>query len=260
MKHSIFKKLALITLLCGAFYSCKKDPKPNEGNGGTITDKSGSVVMQFKNTVGDEPLQKNKTYTNPHGELYSVNKFMYYITNIELIKENDEVIAIPESYYLINFEDVSSQSIELNDVRGGKYKAISFLIGVDAARNTSGAQEGALDVSHGMFWDWNSGYIMVKLEGESMESGSAGKRIIYHAGGFSDFSSAVRKVTLPFNASMSLNGDKLNVHLKTDVQKIFKGDGDLKISETSVIMNAGSKSTLMANNYKNMITIESVGK
>jgi hypothetical protein len=44
---------------------------------------------------------------------------------------------------------------------------IRFLLGVDSARNVSGIQTGALDPARGMFWTWNSGYVMAKIEGSS---------------------------------------------------------------------------------------------
>jgi hypothetical protein len=57
-------------------------------------------------------------------------------------------------------------------------------LGVDSIRNVSGIQTGALDPLKGMFWTWNSGYVMAKLEGSSESSNSAGNRFTYHIGGF----------------------------------------------------------------------------
>ena len=49
----------------------------------------------------------------------------------------------------------------------GNYNSLSFLLGVDSMHNVSGAQTGALDPANDMFWTWNSGYVMAKMEGAS---------------------------------------------------------------------------------------------
>ena len=55
--------------------------------------------------------------------------------------------------------------LELADIPNGEYTKVNYTIGVDAARNTEGAQDGALDLVNGMFWSWNTGYIFMKMEG-----------------------------------------------------------------------------------------------
>jgi hypothetical protein len=61
---------------------------------------------------------------------------------------------------------------------------MEFMIGVDSARNNSGAQTGALDPTNGMFWSWSTGYIMAKFEGTSAQSPAAANALKFHIGGF----------------------------------------------------------------------------
>jgi hypothetical protein len=64
------------------------------------------------------------------------------------------------------------------NVPAGTYTGMYLTMGVDSARNVSGAQEGALDPANGMFWSWTSGYIMIKAEGLSPQG--AGGSFTYH--------------------------------------------------------------------------------
>lgn len=93
---------------------------------------------------------------------------------------------IPElnSYHLINEEGTASKSFSFF-VMPTQYNSLSFLIGVDSLKNVSGAQTGGLDPLNGMFWTWNTGYIMFKMEGNSPSSSVVNNKIEYHIGGFS---------------------------------------------------------------------------
>ena len=66
------------------------------------------------------------------------------------------------------------------------------MIGVDSARNTSGAQLGALDPANSMFWSWNSGYIFVRMEGNSPQSTQPYNKLQFHIGGFKGATNCIK--------------------------------------------------------------------
>src|SRR5690606_18580217 len=74
-------------------------------------------------------------------------------------------------------------TLDIDNVPAGYYVEIQYTMGVDSEKNVSGAQVGALSLSNGMFWDWNSGYIMLKAEGYSPQAENNG--FAFHLGGFS---------------------------------------------------------------------------
>ena len=74
-------------------------------------------------------------------------------------------------------------TLTLSDVPEGSYTEMSYVLGVDSTRNVSGAQAGALSTANGMFWSWSTGYIMLKAEGTSPNSGTGS--FSFHLGGFS---------------------------------------------------------------------------
>jgi hypothetical protein len=71
-------------------------------------------------------------------------------------------------YFLVDFSDTTTTTLKLT-ILPYLYNRLSFVIGVDSARNVSGAQTGALDPANGMFWTWNTGYIMAKWKEMPLE-------------------------------------------------------------------------------------------
>ena len=138
--------------------------------------KFGMVSIIFNNTINQQPLVLNDSlYTNPFGEQYRLSKCKYYISGIKLLNAQKKWFVKP-GYYLIN--QGMDSTIQLNiAVQENSYDSIAFLLGVDSARNTSGAQRGALDPLNDMFWTWQSGYIMQKLEGTSPQSSLVNNKI-----------------------------------------------------------------------------------
>jgi len=107
---------------------------------------------------------------------------------------------------------------------------------------------------NGMFWDWHTGYIMLRLEGHSPQA--PGGNIAFHCGGFADRNTAVRniKMALPAAISVSQNGTN-HIHLQADVLALFKSPNKIDFSALSIITAAGPDVKLLADNYANMFTI-----
>jgi len=158
------KKVKYITasLFIATLFMCFI-PSVDKKNGGTFT-------LQFNHLFYNEPLVFGKEYTNAHGEKFIVKTLNYFISNIKLTLKDGSEYVVPQdsSYFLIRHSDAASQRIQLHNLPKGKYKSISFLIGVDSARNTMDVSKrtGTLDVAgtaKGMYWAWNSGYIFLKF-------------------------------------------------------------------------------------------------
>lgn len=245
------KRLLLFLLVAGGLLAgCQKDVKGN-------TDK-GALQLQFANTVGNQPLALHTTITNSFGESLTVTKYKYYISNIALTDERDTKRFLPDTYFLVDESKTESKSIMV-DVPAGTYKSVSFLVGVDSTRNVSGAQTGALDPMNDMFWTWNTGYIMAKLEGTSPQSGQVNQTVEYHIGGFKGEHSSLRTVTLPFTQTYTVQKNKsLQVNISADLLKWFNGVHQMKIADAPVSMSPGSLASRFADNYARMFTVTSV--
>jgi len=222
--------------------------------------KTGTVNIGFLNSVAGLPLIFDSTrYTNPFGETYRVSRLKYYISNVTL-SGNKHTFSEPDSYHLIDAADNSSLVFSFEtDINN--YSAISFMIGVDSIKNVSGAQSGALDPAKGMFWTWNSGYIFFKLEGNSPQSTIINQKVEYHIGGFSGSNNALQTITLPLTAGNMVTikeGKATDIIIAADINKLWQGNMDLKITSNPATMTPGLLAKDIAGNYSDMFSIKSV--
>ncbi len=223
----------------------------------TSQNTPGKLRLSFQNKAGDEPLVlHNDWYLTENGDSLKINIFEYYVSNIVLFSDTASY-AVPESYYLVNEEKSDSKTFLLEGLPPGTYAKLQFLIGVDERRNTSGAQTGALDPANGMFWDWNNGYIMAKLEGESPQS--AGGNVAYHIAGFRGENSVLQKVTLNFPQPIVIGKDATkNLHIIADALEWFKTPQTINIATYPVIASLGADAVMISSNYADMFRIDHI--
>lgn len=230
------------------FTACKKEKQ-----------EQGTLRLVFTNVVNGAALSLNATsYANPAGEAFKVSTFKYYISNISLIQLDNSLLKLPDGYYLVDESNAASKTIDIPAPKG-EYRGFSFLLGVDSTRNVSGAQTGALDPVNGMFWSWNSGYIMAKMEGTSPASGSPGQTLTFHIGGFKGQYNAVQQVRLLSPISLTVNAErKPEVTIKADLYTWFGLPNQVSFGQTSTIHVPGADAWKISVNYSNMFRITNV--
>lgn len=255
------KKLIALAIIGLAWVSCKKDTKnttPEPTPQPSVVDTSNAAVT-FTAYVGTSPLVYGTNYTNAHGDTFKVSKFTYFISNVELTKDDNTVFKEAKSYHLINHSTSGNKTFTITGIPAGNYKSISYIIGVDSARNVSGVQEGDLRPSLGMFWDWNTGYIMLKFEGTSPQAINSMQDITYHIGGFSYPYSCLKKVNITFPQNLVVKKDVYpKLKLKVDLSEMFKNPQTIDFANTYYIMTPGIETNGMSENYKDMFSFESI--
>ncbi len=221
-----------------------------------------NLNLHFQAVVDGVRLEFDKPYKNAFQETYSVKTFKYYISDIELINSgtNNLVKAARDGYFLIDESAAGTEYIGIK-APANKYDHIAFTIGVDSVRNVSGAQTGALDPANGMFWTWNSGYIMAKLEGTSPLSKEPGNRIEYHIGGFKKADNVLKKIVMPFPGNVTLDFLKdsySTINISANVNAWFNNPNELRIAQVAVCMTPGDLSKKIADNYAKMFYLMNV--
>lgn len=229
----------------------------------TIQDDSiltGTIKVSYENKVNGKPLFLNGTvYANSFGENYSVTKFKYYIS-YTAVNNIDKRAIDNDTYHLIDESKSTSLSYSF-PAMVENYDEISFWVGVDSTRNVSGAQTGALDPLNDMFWTWNSGYIMAKLEGTSPNSNQVNNKIEYHIGGFSGVNNVLKKINIkvPAGKTMNVKKDKTTeIIIAADIDAWWQNPTDLKIAVNPVCTSPGALAKKIADNYSKMFTIKDV--
>jgi hypothetical protein len=212
--------------------------------------KSGKLTIYFENIATNKKIYKDSIYQNPFGEIYSVSKLKYYISNIKLNNFKEK-----KSYHLI--DAFTKDSININ-LPTGNYNNIQFLVGVDSLMNCSGAQAGALDPLNDMFWTWNSGYVMFKMEGISKNSNADNNRIEQHIGGYKGMYKTMREIKLsPITPIVITENNNAAIIIQVDLDKYWDGINKVKIAETPVNATIGAAAKNAADNFPAMFTIKS---
>ncbi len=216
---------------------------------------SQNVNLRFQNKVGDLPLIIDSVnYKNELNQDFTISKFKFYISNVSF-KNTNGTTTVPSTSFLIDQEDSLSLSTNSISIPSGIYSSIEFILGVDSLHNVSGAQPGALDVVNAMFWTWNSGYIFMKLEGNSSFSNSPGHFFEYHIGGFKEPYNAIRKIKLTFDQPVEISKHKLtDILINVNVLEILQHPNSIDFSKNSSIVEP-FQSNIVSDNYEDIFSI-----
>jgi hypothetical protein len=243
----------LTILLALAWGGCKKD-KSFEGEAYTLR-------LNFRPSANGEALQLGKEYINPLGEDYTVSTFKFYVSHISLLQDQPQPVAEDVTgVYLVDMSNEASKTITVT-LNGTPFNKLAFQVGVDSILNVSGAQTGALDPLNGMFWTWNSGYIMAKLEGTSSLSNSPGQAMTYHIGGFSGREKTQRQVILSLPQLQSWTLEETTVTemvIDVDIDQWFAAVHPLSIGAKPETMTPGPLAVQYADNYAQMFRMETI--
>ena len=218
-----------------------------------------AVKLTFVNNVKASKIVCNdSTYINSFGEKYIITKLRYYVTNVSLQNGNNN-IKEKNSYHLIDESKTESRVINF-PIPEGDYTSLQFLLGVDSLHNVSGAQTGDLDPAKDMFWTWNSGYVMAKMEGNSPSSKLVNNKFEFHIGGFSGPYNVLKQVWLNFPEKTLhfVAGKTYEIIINADINTWWQHPHDIKISEHANITSPGKFAREISDNYVNMFHIEKI--
>ena len=219
--------------------------------------QDGELQISFTHSANGEPIVfRDSTYQNAFGENYNIYKLKYYIGQIKVEGLDQPINALP--YYLINAAGTNEINLKLPP---GKYKGISFLLGVDSVSNCSGTQSGALDALNDMFWTWNSGYVFFKLEGRSSSSSADLQRIEHHIGGYKAGNNVARIIRLHVdgNSSIEISNQKITrLTISLNLDRYWDAVNPIRIAEIPVCMQPGLLAQKMAANSEALFTLNVV--
>lgn len=222
----------------------------------TFGKQKSNLNIVIKPYFGELPLHFDTNYINESGDTLSINTVKFYLSNIVLHSGKGKNVQTILPCWLFDADHSSSMQRSIK-VTNADYDSLSLMIGVDSTANVSGANEGDLDPSRGMYWAWNSGYIMAKLEGRSSRCPTLHHAFEYHIGGYKAPFNTDRKMSFRFASPLKLNGNKVyTIVLKADVSVWFSGK--FEIAKTNSILIPGKEATEMADRYKNMLSILSI--
>lgn len=260
MRHITLFSVLILSLAFNS--SCRKKPLPTN-NTTQPTSNVGSIDLQIQNYVGTRALKLNDptNYTLSNGEELKVKVLAYYLSNFVLTDENGVKHTDSNSYYLVMENDEASKKITLKNVPKGNYTKVDFMIGVDSLHNVSGAQDGYLAPSYGMFWSWSTGYIMAKLEGTSPQSSNINNDIIFHIAGFKGSYNVLQHSSMTFPTKVIVKGGvnpSSIVSVKANIATWFESFTFPGFNTLPTVATEGRNAQNIALSYNGMLSTSNV--
>lgn len=256
MKSIVNKTILVMSIFAISLTACKKeDIEPDDHDHDHTEYGTVSIKMNHLwSSMSADTFKLNTQFIHPmNNDTFNFSTFKYYISNFKLKKSDGTWYVNPESYYLVDLSNNASSILSLGSIPAGEYTEMEYTLGVDSLRNCSGAQSGALSTTNNMFWSWNSGYIMVKAEGQSpnAEMGS----FAFHLGGYKGENKIVTVKNILFTSdNLTITANKNSeVHLKSFAAKTWHTTGS--ISSGSMIMMPGTSAKQMATDFYSSFTL-----
>ena len=208
---------------------------------------NGAVLVNFNLNWKNKSLELNKIYHSKNDSL-QISAFKFYISSIEFQFSDNSKFIENNSYHLIDIEHNKSLKIALLNNTNKIISRIFFNIGVDSLASVSGAMTGDLDVTNGMYWAWQSGFINMKIEGKSSSCSTRNNNFHFHIGGYLKPNYALRKVNINCNKNI-----ENNINLIVDLSKLFE---EIDLKSTNSIMIPGQKAMKLSDLSTKIFSLE----
>ena len=206
-----------------------------------------STNVQFSLQFNDKEVAFGEDYISKNKDTLSLESIKFYISSFEVMYKNKEVFKEKNSYHLIDLDDSETLKFNLPTISKEEIVGIKFNIGVDSLASVSGAMEGDLDATKGMYWAWQSGFINLKIEGKSKSVSARKNKFHLHVGGYLAPNYAMRTVELKGN---QIKNNK--IYIKVDVAKIFD---EIDLHKTNSVMIPGKEAMEIADISTKMFSL-----
>ena len=206
--------MMITVIVCGCGERRKSSQQP--------TGAAASLHLIIRATVAGADLKYNSVYHDSKSRAFTVSDFRYYVSDIKAIRDDGTEYKTPCAVILV---DPNKRDYDLGRVPEGNYKGLRFTIGLDSAINHCDPTvfEAGLPLAiqtPGMHWDWNSGYLFMKIEGRvdttKKCAGLPSTEFFYHLG--MDRMKRGIDIQQIFSISKSTN---YSLRLKFDLAKVF---------------------------------------
>lgn len=170
--------------------------------------------LEFKALFGSNNLQLDTFYKFHENDSIKFETLRFYISGITIKQNSVTVGSDSNQAHLLDLSNPHSMQFALpasnkNAHTIKAYNQLELFLGIDSLTNVSGALEGDLDPTKGMYWTWQSGYINLKLEGVSNLCNTRQHEFQFHLGGYLAPFNALQHVVLeiPSNDTVEINLD-----------------------------------------------------
>ncbi|MCL2131099.1 MAG: hypothetical protein FWH36_01390 [Lentimicrobiaceae bacterium] len=169
------KKISFILIISLLFIGCGDKNK----------EKTGRVDLQFTHHVdGKNLVLEQLIYANAAGNIYQVSEVKYFISDLYLLKMNNEWVKISqnEGVHYVDLAYPNTLIWNLTNIQEGDYKGISFVFGLNEADNQSNRFVNSPEKD--FFWPTilGGGYHYLQINGKWKDEEGNLKNMNFHAG------------------------------------------------------------------------------
>jgi hypothetical protein len=241
------RKLSILILASLFLLSCGEDEESK-------LDKA-QILFQFNHLYKSENIEiradNNLIYTNSANNPWNVKVLKYYISKLSLQNENGSIYDVNMYKYINPGEiDASYTQYLLTDIPNGTYTKLSFVFGIDSARNKPFALDNTSE-NNSMEWPSQIGggyhFMMMdgvfrnsnnQLSGYGIHLGKPGNQISY-------------EFPIDFKAT---DGKKSTINIKMSIDQWFDGLNRIDLNDGyGYIMEDDAKQLLFKQNGQSSV-------
>ena len=161
-------------------------------------------------TWNKKPLELQHVYLTQNNDSISFSILKIYFSDFRFKDKISGRITSIDTLIFYDLADSSTHSF-FNDLNLSNYESVGFTLGLDSSKNVSGELENAYDPLLGMYWAWNTGYINLKIMGESSAVPTNSHEFEFHLGGYRS----------PFATAQTIQIDLNDQYIYFEVEKLF---------------------------------------
>ena len=207
-----------------------------------------SIDVTIKLQFNGKNIIKESNYISAQKDTLTFESIRFYLSKFEILYTDKTKFVESNSYHLIDFNHPESLKFSIRTDSKKEIETIQYAIGIDSLTSVSGAMDGDLDATKGMYWAWQSGFINLKIEGKSSSCTTRKNKFQFHVGGYLEPYYALRKMSLEVK-----NQVNNSIVLLVDLAKLLDR---IALSETNTIMIPGKEAMKIADLSINMFSIE----
>ncbi|MGB0850131.1 MAG: MbnP family protein [Bacteroidia bacterium] len=207
------KKLLYITIAALIFVNvgCKPDEEPEPEI--EVSELNLTIDHQFDSVDIDFLFD----FVLPSNEPVIFRRLSYILGGFYLVNEDGTKQYLKDQYGLIDVRG-QKESVKLENIPMGNYKAIGFSIGLDSAVNHGNPNFYDTDhplspINNSLHWSWQGGYIFTAVEGKTK---SDDESFVFHLAG------SQNKIDFEFPIDFTKGYPALNADLTYNVAEIFR--------------------------------------
>ena len=161
-------------------------------------------------TWNKKPLELQHVYLNQNNDSISFSTLKIYFSDFRFKDKISGRITSIDTLIFYDLADSSTHTL-FNEISLINFESVGFTLGLDSSKNVSGELENAYDPLLGMYWAWNTGYINLKIMGESSAVPTNSHEFEFHLGGYRS----------PFATAQTIQIDLNDQYIYFEVEKLF---------------------------------------